>query len=307
MSDQTHPHRLAGGINGDFGAVALLLARICFASDFLLFGSRKFANPSIIYNLIEAHHLPGQLVYPTIVLQLGCGLLVLVGFQTRLAAGMLAWFCIVAPSIFWLGNLENLSRDYAAAGGLMLLCLFGPGPLSLDARFRNVRDLVVRIIPAVVNNTVLVDRVMLAARALIAFPFLADVVKKTLYLGPQRALFEKAGIPGDAIYLVMLIELIFGLAVLLGYRTRLAAVVLLAWAAVLGLMIHNPGYEFSLATKGFGEVVAANFYNRGAATFFKDVTTIGALLMLLVHGPGAISRDARARAVELKPLTASGP
>ena len=32
----------------------------------------------------------------------------------------------------------------------------------------------------------------------------------------------------------------------------------------------------------------ANFYNRGAATFFKDITTIGALLMLMVHGPGAL-------------------
>ncbi len=296
MSNHAYPNPLAADrTDVDFSVFALLLGRVCFASDFLLFGSRKFANPSIIYNLIEAHHLPGQLVYPTIVLQLGCGLLVLLGFQTRLAAATLAWFCIVAPSIFWLDNLENLSRDYAAAGGLMLLCLFGPGPLSLDARFRNVRDLVASIIPAVVDNAALINRVMLAARALIAFPFLADVVKKLLYLGPQRALLEKSGIPGDAIYLVLLIELVFGSAVLLGYRTRLAAVVLLAWAVVLGFVIHNPGYEFSIAAKGFGEVVAANFYNRGAATFFKDITTIGALLMLLVYGPGAISCEARDR------------
>ena len=294
MSNYAHRDRPASaGINVDAGAFALLLGRICFASDFLLFGSRKFANPSIIYNLLEAHHLPGQLVYPTIVLQLGCGLLVLLGLQTRLAAAALALFCIVAPSIFWLDNLENLSRDYAAAGGLMLLCLFGPGSLSLDARFRNVRDLVASRIPAVADNTVLIDRIMLVARALIAFPFLADVVKKSLYLGPQRALLEKHGIPGDAIYLVMLLELVFGLAVLLGYRTRLAALVLLAWTTVLGFVIHYPGYEFSLAAKTFGEVVAANFYNRGAATFFKDITTIGALLMLLVYGPGAISCDGR--------------
>ena len=230
MSNYAYPTQTAAtGVSVDFGAVALLLGRICFASDFLLFGSRKFANPSIIYNLIEAHHLPGQLVYPTIVLQLGCGLLVLLGFQTRLAAAALAWFCIVAPSIFWLDNLENLSRDYAAGGGL-LLCLFGPGPISLDARFRNVRDLVASQLPALVNNTVLINRLMLAARALIAFPFLADVVKKVVHFGPQRALLEKYGIPGDAIYLVMLVELVFGLAVLVGYRTRLAA----ARAARLG-------------------------------------------------------------------------
>ncbi len=92
----------------------------------------------------------------------------------------------------------------------------------------------------------------------------------------------------------MLIELVCGAAVLIGYRTRAAAAVLLAWSAVLGFVIHYPGYEFSLAIKSFGEVWTANFYNRGAATFFKDITTIGALLMLMVHGPGALSRDARA-------------
>src|SRR5215467_6977304 len=98
-------------------------ARVDVAA-YLLFGARKFANPSIIYKLIEAHHLPGALVYPTIVLQLAGGLLVLLGLQTRLAAAALGWFCIVAPSIFWLESLEHLSRDYAAAGGFMLLVLF---------------------------------------------------------------------------------------------------------------------------------------------------------------------------------------
>jgi putative oxidoreductase len=294
MAIHSQPARAVGApTNVELGALALLAGRICFASDFLLFGSRKFANPSIIYNLIEAHHLPGELVYPTIVLQIGCGLLVLLGWQTRFAAAMLAWFCIVAPSIFWLDNLENLSRDYAAAGGLMLLCLFGPGPLALDARVHRVPDLVVKMVPAIVDNGALIARVMLAARALIAFPFLADVVKKTVHMGPQRALLEKYGIPGDAIYLVMLIELVCGLAVLFGCRTRLAALVLLAWSVVLGLVIHNPGYEFATAGKALGDVIAANFYNRGAATFFKDVTTIGALLVLMVYGPGALSRDGR--------------
>jgi len=294
MAIHSHPARIPGAeFNVEFGALGLLVGRICFASDFLLFGSRKFANPYIIFNLIEAHHLPGELVYPTIVLQLGCGLLVLLGYQTRLAAAVLAWFCIVAPSIFWFDNLENLSRDYAAAAGLMLLCLFGPGSLALDARARKVPDLVTSFVPAVVENTALIERTTLAARALIAFPFLADVVKKTVHMGPQRTLLEKYGIPGDVIHLVMLIELVCGLAILVGYRTRLAALMLLGWTMVLGFVIHNPSYEFSAGGKALGDVVAANFYNRDAASFFKDITTIGALLVLMVYGPSAISRDAQ--------------
>ena len=276
----------------EWSAYVLLFGRICFAADFMLFGARKFANPSIIYKLIEAHHLPGALVYPTIVLQLGCGLLVLLGFQTRLAALLLGWFCIVAPSIFWLDTLEHLSRDYAAAGGFMLLVLFGPGPLSLDARY-GVRDVVVSLLPKLLGSRSPIDRVMLVARVLIAFPFLADVVKKAVYLAPQRAMFVTAGLPGDAMYIVMLIELVCGLALIVGWGTRLAAIVLLAWSVVLAATIHNPGYDFALFGGDLGGVIAKNFYNRGAATFFKDVTTMGALSILMVYGPGAISRDGR--------------
>src|SRR5262245_13105822 len=87
-------------IGVDISSFFLLVSRIGLASHFLLCGSRKFYDPSIIYKLIDSHHLPGELVYPTIVLQIGCGLLVLIGLQTRFAAAMLGWFCIVAPSIF---------------------------------------------------------------------------------------------------------------------------------------------------------------------------------------------------------------
>src|SRR5262245_52938766 len=201
MADYVQSKPLAG-VGIDSAAVALLLGRICFASDFLLFGSRKFYDPSIIYKLIAAHHLPGELVYPTIVLQVGCGLLVLIGLQTRLAAAALAWFCIVAPSIFWSNHLEHLSRDYAAAGGFLLLVLFGPGTLSFDARWR-VRDWVTALIPAIATNTTLIDRVTVIARVLIAFPFLGDVVKKLTFLGPQTALYAQAGLSPEIMYAVM--------------------------------------------------------------------------------------------------------
>ena len=36
----------------DLAALGLLLGRICFAADFLLFGARKFSDPSNISTLI---------------------------------------------------------------------------------------------------------------------------------------------------------------------------------------------------------------------------------------------------------------
>src|SRR6202007_3345369 len=123
---------------------------------------------------------------------------------------------------------------------------------------------------------------------LIAFPFLADVVKKTVFFAPQHAMFMAAGLPGDAIYVVMLVELVGGLALIMGWGTRPAAIVLLVWSVVLAMTIHNPGYDFTIFANDFAAVIAKNFFNRGAATFFKDVTTVGALCLLIVHGPGAI-------------------
>ena len=268
----------------DLAGLGLLLGRICFAADFLLFGARKFSDPSIIYKLIEAHHLPGELVYPAMFLQVVGGTCILLGLHTRFWSAAFAGFCIVAPSIFWLDNLENLTRDYAAAGGFLFLLLFGPGRLSLDAMLRGTLDPIERYIPALTGN-VLIERTMLIGRALIALPFLADVGKKLVHFGPQRALLESKGIPGDTIVLIMLVEVVFGLAILVGWRTRIAAAVLIALAIFNGFILHFPDYVFAVFNDRFHELMLANFKNRGAATFFKDITTIGALMILAVHSP----------------------
>ena len=141
---------------------------------------------------------------------------------------------------------------------------------------------------------------MLAARMLIALPFLADVVKKVIHLGSERALFEASGLPGDGVYVVMFLELVCGVMVLLGVRVRMAAIVLLAWAVILGVVIHNPRYNFNIFGGEFAAVMMKNFLNRGAATFFKDVTTVGALLMLFVYGAGALSVGRRVGVAKLR-------
>jgi putative oxidoreductase len=264
-------------------ALGLLLGRICFAADFLLFGARKFSDPSIISTLLVAHHMPGGLVYPAMFLQLVGGTCILLGLQTRFWSAAFIWFCIVAPSIFWLDNLENLTRDYAAAGGFLFLLLFGPGRFSLDATRCGTLDPVVRYIAAITRNVVLIDWMMLIGRSLIALPFLADAVKKLLHFAQERALLESKGIPGDTIAAVMLIEVVFGLAILVGWRTSIAVVVLIALAIFNGFILHFPDYVFAVFNDRFHELMLANFKNRGAATFFKDITTIGALMIFAVH------------------------
>jgi len=273
-------HLTSASVSVDPADYGLLIGRLCFAADFLLFGARKFSDPSIIYKLIVAHHLPGELVYPAMFLQLVGGTCILLGLATRFWSAAFALFCIVAPSIFWLDNIANLTRDYAAAGGFLLLVLVGPGRFSLDARLNRPFDPLARFVPSIAGNA---GRVVALARALIALPFLADAIKKLLYFGPEQALLESKGIPGGAIILIMLIEVVCGLALLIGWRARIAAFVLIALAIFNGFVLRFPDYVLAVFNERFHELMLANFKNRSAATFFKDITTIGALVIFVVQ------------------------
>src|ERR1700733_2801177 len=84
---------------------ALVAARFLLANEFMLYGTRKFLNPPIIYQWIEGFHLPGNLVYLVIPWQIFFGWMTFLALQARLASAALFGFCIIAPSIFWLASL----------------------------------------------------------------------------------------------------------------------------------------------------------------------------------------------------------
>ncbi len=276
--------------------LALLLARFCLASEFMTYGVRKFLHPENIYSLIAAHGLPGELVYLVIPWQVGFGWLCFLGFQTRLAAVALFGFCIIAPSIFWLDNLENITRDYGTAGGFIFLFVFGPGALSLDAKFgRNGRDVVSNMFASLWNNDWLIDRLLVFGRVLMALPFLADAVKKVLYLDAQQALLTSVGLPASLIYVLIVGQFVFGLMLLVGYRTTLAASMLLAWSLVLGFKIHGIGTFLGIYTEGYSTILYNWFQKNGGtlSSFYKDIEVVGALLMVIVFGPGRIAMDRR--------------
>jgi putative oxidoreductase len=289
------PARLAFEHVGVVGP-ALVLARFLLAAEFLTYGVRKFLHPEIIYRLIEEHHLPGELVYLVIPWQVGFGLAIFLGFQTRLAATALFGFCVIAPSIFWLDNLENLTRDYATAGGFLFLIVFGPGPISLDATFgRNGRDLVSNRLAPIWENRLLMEWLILFARVLIATPFLADAVKRIIYTDQGQAFF--VGIPPSFIYGLIIVEGVGGLMLLVGYRSELAAAILLVLSLVLAFVLHNPAPFLGLNTDNFSTFVYNLFQKNGGplSSFYKDVAVTGALMMLVVYGPGQFSWDVRAR------------
>jgi putative oxidoreductase len=87
--------------------------------------------------------------------------------------------------------------------------------------------------------------------------------------------------PAVIAYLVAAIDLLGGLLVLLGYKTRIAAVVLIVFV-ILTIFFAHPFWTFEGAPRAANQV-----------QFYKNLVIIGALLMLFVHGPGHYSLDNR--------------
>jgi putative oxidoreductase len=84
--------------------------------------------------------VPAVLLPVAIATELGCGALLVLGWQTRLAALALSGFCLITAAIFHTkfsdGNqVLHFAKDIALAGAFLFVAGRGAGRFSLDARF----------------------------------------------------------------------------------------------------------------------------------------------------------------------------
>jgi len=117
-----------------------LIARILLAHIFVLSGLTKLgAGYGATQGYMAAMGLPGSLLPLVIVLEVGGGAALIAGFFTRWAALALALFCIVSAVIFHSNFGDQMQmimfmKNFAMAGGLLLLYVHGAGALSVEAR-----------------------------------------------------------------------------------------------------------------------------------------------------------------------------
>ena len=119
-------------------ASATLLGRLLLAALFVLEGWSKIRGYAPAAAYMERYSVPGALLPAVIALELGGGLLLAIGWQTRLAALALAAFCVLAAVLFHANladrsQLLHFEKDLAIAGGLLALFAFGAGRYSVDA------------------------------------------------------------------------------------------------------------------------------------------------------------------------------
>ena len=122
--------------------ITVLIGRILLAHIFVLAGLNKIgAGYAGTQAYMEAMGVPGMLLPLVILLELGGGLALIAGYKTRLVCWALAAFTIVAALIFHNKLSDQLQmimfmKNFAMAGGLLVLAEHGAGLYSLDRIFK---------------------------------------------------------------------------------------------------------------------------------------------------------------------------
>ena len=126
-------------MTGTLSNVASLASRLLLSLIFIVAGWGKLQDPAGTAGYMGSVGLPGFLVWPTILLELGGGILILIGFQTRIVALLFAGFCILSGALFHNNFADqmqaiNFLKHLAIAGGFLSLVVNGAGGWSLDGR-----------------------------------------------------------------------------------------------------------------------------------------------------------------------------
>jgi putative oxidoreductase len=138
------PHydvRAAAGVND----AILAIGRVLIAIIFIMSGIEKFMDLAATAGEIGAKGLPMPYVLAvlTACVEFGGGLLIIIGWQTRIAALLLALFTAVAAYFFhdfWhypegaqhTNNMIHFMKNVSIIGGFLMLMAVGAGRYSLD-------------------------------------------------------------------------------------------------------------------------------------------------------------------------------
>jgi putative oxidoreductase len=146
MTTTTASNYAAPATTGALQDTMALVGRILIALLFIPAGFGKLTGFAGTVGYIASAGLPLPQVAAAIaiIVELGFGILLLVGFKSRVTAVVLAVFT-VATAVFFHNywsmpvdkvyvNQINFYKNLAIAGGLLFVAVFGPGRFSIDKR-----------------------------------------------------------------------------------------------------------------------------------------------------------------------------
>jgi putative oxidoreductase len=133
-------------MNPNTANIALLIGRILLALIFVISGFHKIGgfDGTVGYMASKGLPMPQVLLVLTILLELGGGLLLVLGWKARWVA--IAFFLWLIPTTllfhpFWgipadqvQNQMNNFLKNVSIMGGMLLLFAAGPGAYSVDKR-----------------------------------------------------------------------------------------------------------------------------------------------------------------------------
>ena len=116
-----------------------LFGRVLISALFFLNGIFKINNYEGTIGWMESFGLPGILIIPAIALEIIGPILIVIGYQTRIAAGALSLFCIATAIIFHTDFSDQMQfiafmKNLALAGGFLFLVVNGAKGYCLDKK-----------------------------------------------------------------------------------------------------------------------------------------------------------------------------
>ena len=127
----------------------------------------------------------------------------------------------------------------------------------------------------IINNS---NYVAPAGRVLIAFMFVMSGLNKINNYGNTAGWMDAMGVPGSLLPIVIVLEVLGGAAIMIGWQTRIAAILFAAFSVMSAA------------------IFLAVFSNQNQMIhFMKNVSIAGGFLFLIVHGAGTYSMDNRGK------------
>ena len=114
-----------------------LIGRIFISALFLISAYNKIFNLEGSMGWMEGFGIPGFLIFPAIAVEIILPVLVIVGYQARIAAGILAIFCLMTAFLFHFdfsdqSQLISFLKNTAIMGGLLIIISNKPQMCSVD-------------------------------------------------------------------------------------------------------------------------------------------------------------------------------
>ena len=121
-----------------------LIGRILISALFLISAYDKIFSIDGSMSWMEGFGIPGFLLYPAIALEIILPLFIIIGYRARIAAGLLALFCLSTAFIFHLNFADPMQKisflkNIGLAGGFLFILANGTKDWSIDKKKKYVR------------------------------------------------------------------------------------------------------------------------------------------------------------------------